>query len=279
MGVLKKVSLALLCCTAACGPNRTYPERLPYEPAPSQTLTCLPNLDGRIEASELQAAFGVPQSVLASPPNVRRTVDLNGVVDSAGRRVWDFATDFADDRVAKLEAAALQGQWFAASFPGGEYVAPLDLGGTVLGVYSEDGENLLLHGVASAVENPPEGKTLMPYLAPVALYRYPLELNKTWVSAGETRNATLRGLPYAGRDTYSTTIDQSGRLELPDLTFTQALRARTQITLEPAVGPSITRRQVSWLFECFGEVARAVSVDGETNDNFTTTSELRRLGL
>ncbi len=279
MGLLRQTWLAALCCAAACGENRTYPERQPYEPAPSQTLTCLPNLDGRIDATEMKAALGVPQSVLASPAGVRRAVDLNGVIDSAGRRVWDFATDFADDRVAKLEAKPLQGQWFAASFPGGQFVTPLDLGGTVLAVYSEDGSNLLLHGVASAVESPPEGKTLMPYLAPVALYRYPLEVGKTWVSAGEVRNATLRGLPYAGRDTYSTTVDQSGRLELPDLTFTQALRTRTQVTLEPAVGPSISRRQVSWLFECFGEVARATSVDGETNDNFTTTSELRRLGL
>jgi len=279
MGVLKRSLLALSCCAAACGENRTYPERMPYEPAPSQTLTCLPNLDGRIEAGEIEAALGVPQSVLASPAGVRRTIDLNGVVDSAGRRVWDFATDYADDRVAKLEAKPLMGHWFAASFPGGAYVAPLDLGGTVLAVYSEDGANLLLHGVASAVENPPEGKTLLPYQAPLALYRYPLEVGKTWVSAGEIRNATLRGLPYAGRDTYSTTVDQSGRLELPDLTFTQALRVRTHVTLEPAVGPSVSRRQVSWLFECFGEVARAVSVDGETNDDFTTTSELRRLGL
>jgi hypothetical protein len=193
--------------------------------------------------------------------------------------VWDLATDYADDRVAKLSAQPLAGHWFAGSFPGGEYVVPIDAGGTVLGVYSEDGMNLLLHGLASAVENPPEGKTLLPYQAPVALYRYPLEVGKTWVSVGEVRNATLRGLPYAGRDTYQVNVDQSGRLELPDVTFTQALRARTSVTVEPVAGPTVSRRQVSWLFECFGEVARAVSVDGETKDDFTTTSELRRLGL
>ena len=281
MGVLTRRTGAgcAVLLAAACGENLTYPERLPYEPDPAPTLSCLPNLDGKLEASELKATLEVPVSMLVSPAGVQRTVQLGGAVDSGGRRVWELATDYADDRVAKLEARPLAGHWFAGAFPGGQYVVPVDAGGTVLGVYSEDGMNLLLHGVASAVENPPEGKTLLPYLAPVQLYRYPLEVGKSWVSAGEVRNATLRGLPYAGRDTYQVSVDQSGQLELPDVTFTQALRARTQVTLEPVAGPTVTRRQVSWLFECFGEVARAVSLDGETSDDFTTTSELRRLGF
>jgi hypothetical protein len=33
------------------------------------------------------------------------------------------------------------------------------------------------------------------------------------------------------------------------------------------------------LFECYGEVARATAADGETNDDFINTSELRRLGF
>ena len=44
-------------------------------------------------------------------------------------------------------------------------------------------------------------------------------------------------------------------------------------------GNVIVRRQSGWVFECFGEVARATAADGETNDDFTTTAELRRLGL
>ena len=263
----------------ACGENRTFPDRLAYEAPAAQPLTCLPNLDGKLEASELVATLNVSVSLLVSPFGTTRTIDLNGGTDNAGHRVWPYATDYADDRVARLEATALTGHWFAASFPGGQYVLPVDLGGSTLGVYSEDGSNLLLHGVASAIENPPEGKTLLPYQAPVALYRYPLEVGKTWVSVGNVSNAVLRGRPYAARDTYQVTIDQSGQLELPDVTFTQALRSRTKVTLEPVAGPTITRRQVSWLFECFGEVARATSLDGETKDDFTTTSELRRLGL
>ena len=63
------------------------------------------------------------------------------------------------------------------------------------------------------------------------------------------------------------------------MTFTQTLRVRTTTTIEPAIGNTITRRQVGWVFECFGEVARATAPDNELNDDFTTTAELRRLGL
>ena len=104
-------------------------------------------------------------------------------------------------------------------------------------------------------------------------------MGKSWVSAGTITNGLIRNLPYAGRDTYQVSVDAAGRLELTDLTFTQALRVRTHVTVEPVVGASVSRRQISWMFECFGEVARAVSVDNEPNEDFTTTSELRRLGL
>ena len=34
--------------------------------------------------------------------------------------------------------------------------------------------------------------------------------------------------------------------------------------------------QISFLFECFGEVARATSQPNETNQDFTTAAEVRR---
>ena len=273
--------LLVLCLVllVACGENRTFPEKAAYQPQAVTPLACIPNLDGKIEDAELKAAIGVPESLNVSPAGVRRTVDVAGTVDAQGHRVWNFVSDYADDQVAKVAASALTGKWFAASFPGGQYVAPVDAASTLLGVYSDDGSNLLLHGIASALENPPEGKTLLPYGAPVAVYRYPLVVGKSWVSAGTITNGLIRNLPYAGRDTYQVSVDAAGRLELTDLTFTQALRVRTHVTIEPVVGASVSRRQISWMFECFGEVARAVSVDNEPQEDFTTTSELRRLGL
>lgn len=264
---------------AACGPNRTWPDRAAFVPGAVAPLECVPNLDGRIDASELKSALGVPVTYLVSPAGSARPVNLEGATNPQGQRVWDLSVDYADDQAAKLTASALAGKWYAASFPAGQFVAPLDLAGTIDGVYLNDGSNLLLLGYASAQEAPAIGKTLVVYSAPVAIFRFPLENGKQWVSVGEVRNATVRGLPYAGRDTYTVRVDGAGQLELPDVTFTRALRVRTTTSIEPAVGASIMRRQVGWVFECFGEVARATARDNEPSDDFTTTSELRRLGF
>jgi hypothetical protein len=51
------------------------------------------------------------------------------------------------------------------------------------------------------------------------------------------------------------------------------------VILQPAVGATVITRQTSFLFECFGEVARATSVQNEENEKFTTAAEVRRLGL
>jgi hypothetical protein len=263
----------------ACGENRTFPTRGQYKGEKPAELSCVPNLDGRIDSTELQAALGVPVSYLINPAGSTRTVNLAGTINPQQQRVWDFATDFADDQVAKLEASALTGKWFAASFPTAQFVTPLDAAGRNFAAYSQDSNGFYMHGFASATEAPSEGKTLVVYSQPIALYRFPLEVGKTWVTQGQVSNAMVRGLPYAGRDTYTVTVVSSGRLELPDLTFTQAMRVQTNVTAEPAVGAPLTRRQVGFVFECFGEVARAVSRDNETQDDFTQAAEVRRLGL
>ena len=269
----------LVLALAACGPNRTIPERGAYAPASPAPLECLPNLDGRVELAELPTAFGVPVSFLANPEGVNRPVDVAGSVGAAGKRTWALATDYADDQVAKVTVQRLQGQWYAGSFPGGQFVGPLDLGGRIEGVYAKTSDEVRLLGYASAAADPAEGRTLVVYTQPAVAFRLPLEDGKSWVSVSDTVNATVRGLPYAGRDTYQTRVDGAGELQLPDVTFTQAFRVRTTLTLQPAVGQSVTRRQVSWVFECFGEVARATAREGETQDDFTTAAELRRFGL
>ena len=270
------LSLILL---TGCGENRTIPSKDAYVAPTVAPLECIPNLDGRVDASELKAAIGIPVHYLASPPGTSRPVTIAGATNSAGQRVWDLSNDYADDRIATLSASVVAGHWFAASFPTGQFVAALDLGGTTLGVYKNDGSDLFLLGYASSEEAPTTGKTLVVYTQPVAIFRVPLENGKQWVSVGQVTNAMVRGLPFAGRDTYQVRVDAVGQLELPDVTFTQALRVRTTTTIEPAIGNAIVRRQVGWVFECFGEVARATAPDNEMTDDFTTTAELRRLGL
>jgi hypothetical protein len=272
----------LVCCAAplACSDNLTpASDREVYDGGGEPPLQCVPNLDGRIDANELQAAIGVPATYLVSPKGEERAVDLVGQVDAAGRRVWDWSANAPTDQIAVLTAGTLTGKWYAASFSGGQFVTALDVAGSLEAVYVHDEQALWLLGFASAEEAPAEGKTLVVYQQPVALYRFPLQVGGQWVSAATVQNATIRGLPYAGRDTYEVSVDAAGTLHLPDVTFNQALRTRTRITSEPAVGASVSRRQVSFLFECFGEVARAQSRDDESAVDFTTAVEVRRLGL
>ena len=66
---------------AACGPNRTLPERNAYQPGQVQPLTCVPNLDGQIDAAELPVALGVPIDYLVNPAGTEVSVDVAGRVD------------------------------------------------------------------------------------------------------------------------------------------------------------------------------------------------------
>ncbi len=238
-------------------------------------FTCLPNLDGVLESGELPVAIGETVGYLVGND---RPVDVVGTVDASGRQSWELATDYADDRLYRVGPARLADQWFAADFPGADYVAPIDIDGAVLGVYHQDERALWLHGVASAVPDPPEGRTLLRYDAPVALFALPIEPNRRWTSVGTISEGTALGLAYRGTDTYEVSVVGAGRLDLPDWSFGQAWRIDQQVTVAPAIGEPVRRRITSWLFECFGEVARAESANGVT-EPFGQAAELRRITL
>lgn len=273
-------SLPFLLLLCACSENETPVREKPLYEAPEiEPLACVPNLDGRIDASELNAAFNVPVSYLVNPAGEERGVDLEGKPGPNGTFIVAWDADYASDRVARISAQPLGDQWFASAFPQGQFVTPLDLGGSTVSIYQRTEEALLLWGVASAEENPPEGKTLLVYSTPITLYSFPIAPGTSWVSTGEVKNGTIRGLAYAGKDTYETKVDGFGELRLPDLIFEQALRVRTRVILQPAIGATVITRQTSFLFECFGEVARATSRKDEEEEKFTTAAEVRRLGL
>ncbi|MBN1946936.1 MAG: hypothetical protein JW797_14780 [Bradymonadales bacterium] len=266
--------------TLACSDNLSFPpDRQEYEPELLPPLTCIPNLDGQIDADELQPAVDVPISYLISPAGQARAIDSIGALDPSDRRVWDWGADYASDQVVRLSASLLTGRWYAASFPTGQFVTAFDADGATEAVYLHDSTGLYLLGVASTDPDPPEGRTLLVYDTPILLYRFPLKPGDTWIATAEITDGLYRGLPYAGRDTYQVVVDGSGRLLLPDLTFTQALLVRTHTVLSPAVGTATSQRMVSFLFECYGEVARATSYPGESDEHFTSAMEVRRLGL
>jgi hypothetical protein len=239
-------------------------------------LTCLPNLDGQIVASELQAALNLPVIYTVSPAGTTRTVDLAGTMDGSGNLTWDFSQSFSNDIRVQIEASPVSGKWYAYAFAAGQWTAPVDVADTVEGVYSADSSAIYLLGVASTKQAPSTGQTLIVYTTPVAIYRFPLMPGTAWTSTSTVTNGVLDGLPYAGTDTYAVADDATGEVDLPDYVFTQAHRVRTTVTLSPSAGESQTTRQVSFMFECFGEVVRVTSQPGEMTDDFTTAAEVRR---
>jgi hypothetical protein len=285
LAILSKSSRAILVASAlacaSCSDNETPPpQHAAYDGGVGTALPCVPNLDGKIESRELVPQVGIPATYLVSPVGKERPVDVAGRTNAAGKLEWSFGVD---DQVARLSAQKLEGKWYAGSFAAvpNPIVVALDIGGRTEGVYTQDDRGFFLHGLASVAPDAPEGKTLLVYDAPVMLYRFPLEPGAGWTSVGTVKGANqfLRGLPYAGRDTYDVKVDGAGQIGLPDFVITQALRVRTHLTISPSAGQVTSQRQVGFIFECLGEVARATSKLNETEENFGVASELRRLGL
>jgi hypothetical protein len=256
-----------------CADNRT-----PAAPLDGSDVVfdCLPNLDGQLDADELPLSFDVVVDQLVAGDGT--TVDLAGAVDERGVRVWDFSADRPGDDRVTVAPQPLAGRWHASSFPGGQFV--LGAGDGLEAVYRRDDEALWLLGAASIEEAPPGGRTLLPYLRPVALLRFPLAPGDAWDEVGEVTGGVLSGLPYSGEDRYTIAVDGSGEVKVPYVRFSQAYRVRTDVEVAPAVGGvTVTQRQVSFLFECFGEVVRVVSRTGEPARDFTVAAEVRRFAL
>jgi hypothetical protein len=107
-------------------------------------------------------------------------VDVAGKVDATGKRVWNMGVDLADDQEIHIAAGAMQGKWYASSFPTAEFATPFDAAATLDAIYTQDDQALWLLGLASAQESPPEGKTLLVYAQPVATLRFPLTVGSSW---------------------------------------------------------------------------------------------------
>ncbi len=262
---MKRFALTLL---AACGVNQTP------QPEPPPTLpSCVPDRDGEITAAELPIAFGATVAYYASPAGATRTINT-----SSASKLWDLSEEHGDDLVIALGPAELKAQWYAPSFPGGQFA--VDGGGGLDGIYHQDDQALWLDGTASHEPAPAAGKTLIRYAQPIAVLRFPIRDGDVYTTTAQIPDGIASGLPFIGTDQVDVDITGDGRLDVPYVRFSPVLRVRTGVTRKPSTGtPIVKRRNVIFLFECFGEIARAESRVDESAVDFTTAAYLRRFAL
>jgi hypothetical protein len=250
----------LLLILAACGTNETP------QPMPAPTLpSCVPNRDGMITADELPIALGA---------TIDYYVDTNQPVDLvAANGVWDLSQE-RNDSVIALGPVALGAQWYAGMFPAGQFV--VDAGGGLDGVYHQDAEALWLDGTASQADG--ANKTLIVYPTPLPVLRFPVTDGESYSTTAAITSATIDGLPFNGTDELDVDVTGTGRLDVPYVNFSPTLRVREN-AIRKTGATQVTKRTTIFLFECFGEIARAESKQDETNPDFTTAAYLRRFAL
>ncbi len=272
---MRTATHSIIACLAsagfsACSDNLTPPGAI----EPPAVFACIPDRDGAITAAELPVALDLAVDYAVAVGDT--TVDLVGTGAADAHR-WDLSEE-RNDPIVAVAAAPLNAQWYATSFPGAAFV--VDAGGGLDGVYRKDDTAPWLYGLASHEAAPAAGKTLLPYASPVAVLRFPIVDGDAHHEVGEITAGTAQGLPFIGTDTYDVDVSGTGRLDLPYVRFSPVLRVRTHVVRAPAAGGvTIGKRQVQFLFECFGEVTRAESRPDEANPDFTTAAYLRRYAL
>lgn len=275
--------LALILCSAACAATPTEPRVDPpadggFVPLPDGgSVACRPNLDGVIARDEVVFVPGVQVRYRTNPAGTAAPVDVRGTDLGGGRRRWDFSSA-AGDRVT-LALQEVSGQWYAGTFPEAQYAARLDPRAAPLGVYRATDAVVELLGVAAPTEDAAR-LTRVRYQTPVAILRFPLRQGDTWtVDTRTTPDSLFDGIPVASADHYAVTVDGRGEVRTPAIVFTDALRLRVEVRQTFPSGTGTRKIQYLWMTECYGEVARVTSIDGEVNPDFTMASEYRRLDL
>jgi hypothetical protein len=235
---------------------------------------CRGNRDGVIARTEVVFAPGVTVRYRINPTGTQAIVSPAGTTRPDNTRTWDFS-DRSGDMVS-LTLQSTTGQWFSSRWMGAQYAARLDPRTPLLGVYRASDTSVDLMGIVADTESV---GTFITYDNPVSLLRFPLRVNDTWTVTATTVGSMVENTPVASRDRYEITVDARGEVRLPELTFLDALRVRVELTQMFPAGPGTRRIQYLWMAECYGEVARMTSRDGEIDPNFTRANEFRRIGF
>ena len=233
-------------------------------------VTCLPNRDGSITRAEVPLMSGLYATyrVATDAP-----VDTAGVEGEGGARDWDLSGQLPGDQLVIVEAQDPEGLWFSTDFPDADYVAPLSASSDLLGIFQITDDALLMLGVASPEDS--FTATKLEYDPPVSVLSFPIQADSSWSTDASVSGSAL-GVPTFYSEDYSSQVDSMGTMKTPFGTFEGVMRVRTE--LERTVGFVTTRvRTYLYVAECFGTVATIVSQDNESDVEFDTASEVRRL--
>jgi len=247
---------------------------------------CKPNGDGTITAAEMPLGPGFSSMFRVS----RGVSAFTSQPDcSSGTCQWDLVDVggvTADEPSATL---ALDGKWFASleGFATATYTSrladfKLTFGGipvcdqVQMGVFEVNDAGLFLLGIVS--EFAADGTTLV-YDKPVPLLVFPMSVGTAWsvdtVARGQLCNSVY---DYNISQTYTSTVDQIGRVQTPYGNFDNVLRVNTLMERHMGVGVTATKAIThTYVAECFTTIAAAVSEEGASGTEFEGASEVRRL--
>jgi hypothetical protein len=230
---------------------------------------CSPNKDGVINADEVPIAPGLKATFRVAENASFATA---GTAQADGSRKWDLSVALAGDRDALVTTRAVAGTWYGSKYPGASHSTELSLTSDLLGVFQTTATGLLLIGVVSPTES--ATKTELKYATPPAALQFPLKAGAAWnVTSNVT--GTASGVLVAYSEKWDARVDAKGELVTPFGTF-DVQRVRTILTRTVGVSVTVTR-SFAFVTECYGTIATVTSKPNETQEEFTTAAEIRRL--
>jgi len=234
---------------------------------------CVPNKDGVITREEVPLQAGLTAKYRVGTDE---NVSTAGNVVAGGKRSWDFSGALASDVTVLLETQPLAGKWYATKFSGATYALKLAEGSDLLGVFETAPGALLLRGVVSPSDDA-FTKTELTNAPSVSTLKFPLKVgNPAWtadVTVTGTAQGVFLGLGYTEK--YESVVDAQGTLKTPLGTF-DVLRVKTKLTRTIGVVTTVIRT-FAFVTECYSTVALVTSQDNETNEEFTSAKEIRRI--
>ena len=127
-------------------------------------------------------------------------------------------------------------------------------------------------GSSSAADS--TSATELTYTPPAKLLAFPMTAGTSWTTTS-TVAGRLNGFTWTQTEKYDSLIDRSGQALTPFASF-PVLRVKTVLTRTVGLVPTLTRSYL-YVTECFGTVATINSNAGETQSEFSSAAEVRRL--